>query len=307
VKENKETEGGKNKETEQNPLSSEETVGEILFSARTNAGRTKLQISEVTRMSEEILQYLETDNFDMLPARVYVRGFLRNYATELGLDVEHLLEKYEVQTGQTHKSKGDFWEVKEKTIEEKRSPVNISKNHILMAIGVIAVIIIVVLILRNGNDPDVSILRGIPDVKEIIDKENEKSQHSAELNSPEDSIETINSEKPKISSFNTQVKKQYNQPLKLSIIANPTDTAWFNIITISSTDGKPDTSYYDFILHPGEIKTLTAGDAFIFKTIGNAGGFGIEFREKKFSSIGGRNEVLKNIYFSRDSIYLGNN
>lgn len=307
MKENKEAEGGKDKESEQDPLSSEETVGEILFSARTKAGRTKHQISEITRISEEILQYLETDNFEMLPARVYVKGFLRNYAAELGLDVEHLLEKYEVQTGQTHNSKGDFWEVKEKTIEEKRAPVSITRAHILSAIGIIAVIIVAVLILKSGNDPDVSIPRGFPDLKDIVETEKMKKLDSPQLDITQDSIEALREERSKESDPGVRAESQYIQPLSLSIIANPSDSAWFDIITISSTDGAADTSTYDFILLPGEMKTLTAGDAFLFKTIGNAGGFVIEFRGERIPSLGDRNEVLKNIYFSRDSIYLGNN
>ncbi|MCD6378886.1 helix-turn-helix domain-containing protein [bacterium] len=307
MKEKKGAEGDKGKEDKQDPLSGEETVGEILFRERTKAGFTRKQISEATRISEEILQYLETDNFDMLPARVYVRGFIHNFAGELGLDVEHILEKYEVQTGQTHKSKGDFWEVKEKEIKERRSSVGISKNLSLSVIGVIVVTIIIIFALRSGNDPDVLIPSGLPDLEEIMDKEETRGRDFPVPPSTEDSVRIRNTEKLQEPPYDEKVNIEYIEPLKLKIIANSADTTWFDVITISSMDAKPDTTWLDFILFPGRVKTLTATDAFIFKTIGNAGGFRIEFRGKEIPSLGDKKEVLKNIYFTRDSISLGNN
>jgi hypothetical protein len=307
VKKNKGAEGENGEEDEQDPLSGEETVGEILFKARTKAEFTRKQISEATRISEEILQYLETDNFDMLPARVYVRGFLQNFAGELGLDVGHILEKYEVQTGQTHKSKGDFWEIKEKKIKERRSQIGISKSLILSVIGAIVVTIIIIFVLRSGNDPDVLIPGGFPDLEEFMDKEGVKGQNLPASPSPEDSVKIINTEKVQEPRHEEKDKIRYIEPLKLKIIANPADTTWFDMITISSMNEKPDTTRYDFILLPGRVKTLIATDAFIFKTIGNAGGFKIEFRGKEIPSLGDKKEVLKNIYFTRDSISLGNN
>ncbi len=304
MKENKGAKGEKGKEDKQGDLSGEETVGEILFSARMKSGVTRERISEVTRIPEEALKYLETDNFDMLPARVYVRGFLRNFAGELGLDVEHILEKYEVQTGQTHKSKGDFWEIKEKVIEEKKSSVNIPKNLILFVVGIIVVIIIVVLALRSEKDPEAVPPDAIPDVEEFMSKENIETRDLSVLPSYEDSIKTT---KVKKSPYTETVEKKDFEPLKLKIIANSSDTTWFDLITISLMNGNPDTTYYDFILLPGVVKTLTAADAFIFKTIGNAGGFRIEFKGENIPSLGERNEVVKNIYFGRDSISLANN
>ncbi len=304
MKENKGKKGEKGKEDNQGDLSGEETVGEILFSARMKSGVSRGEISEVTRIPEEALKYLETDNFDMLPARVYVRGFLRNFAGELGLDVEHILEKYEVQTGQTHISKGDFWEIKEKVIEEEKSPVSFSKNLILYLFGIIVVVIIVLLALQSEKDPEAVPPNAIPDMEEFMSKETIETRDPSVIPSSGDSIKTI---KVKKTPNTKTVKKKDFEPLKLKIVANSSDTTWFDLIAISLMDGNPDTTYYDFILFPGVVKTLTATDAFIFRTIGNAGGFGIEFKGKKVPSLGERNEVVKNIYFGRDSISLTNN
>lgn len=308
MSDNEKTTGDNGEVDSRDPLSGEETVGETLFSARKKAGVTRAQISESTRIPEETLKYLETDNFDMLPARVYVRGFIRNFAGELGLDVEHLLEKYEVQTGQTHKSKGDFWEVKEKTIEEKRTSTAIPKTLLLIVSVLTVVILIFVFVFRGEDRPDVSPQSAIPDVEEFVGKKKIKEGiNKKEINQSfhKDSLKISNSENVKENSHGEPDKKKIF-PLELKIIANKTDTTWFDIISISKNNQKPDTAYYDFILLPGGEKELTATDAFIFRKIGNAAGFRIEFNGEKIAPLGETGEVLENIYLSRDSIALGN-
>lgn len=52
------------------------------------------QIAEHTKISAGILEALENDNTQALPARVFVRGFLRQYARFVGLDPEHVVSLY---------------------------------------------------------------------------------------------------------------------------------------------------------------------------------------------------------------------
>ena len=98
-------------------FSSEETVGEILLQARERAQLSLEEVSQETRLSVKNIEFLETDNFEALPAKVYVRGFIRTYAAFLGLDVEYMLSKYEVQSGQTHKTRGDLWEIEAEVVD----------------------------------------------------------------------------------------------------------------------------------------------------------------------------------------------
>lgn len=50
--------------------------------------------SEATKVRESYLAALEQEEFSSLGSHVYVRGFLRSYATYLRLDPEPLLEAY---------------------------------------------------------------------------------------------------------------------------------------------------------------------------------------------------------------------
>ena len=81
-----------------------ETPGTILRRARETRGYTLQDLSTVTRIPLVSLGHLENDAFDELPAEVFVRGFLRNIARELGLAGEAVIESYEAQTGRSHRS-----------------------------------------------------------------------------------------------------------------------------------------------------------------------------------------------------------
>ena len=64
------------------------TAGEMLRSARTT-GRRKRELQTIAKqlcIREDCLQALEDGNYTALPEVVYILGFARNYAIELGLD-----------------------------------------------------------------------------------------------------------------------------------------------------------------------------------------------------------------------------
>ena len=69
-------------------------LGELLRKAREEKGWSLAQVEEATRIRSAYLQALEEEAYDRLPAPVYTRGFLKNYALYLGLDAEHLLTLY---------------------------------------------------------------------------------------------------------------------------------------------------------------------------------------------------------------------
>lgn len=53
------------------------------------------QVEAETRIRALFLAALEKEEYDELPAEIYVKGFLRNYALFLGLDPKEVMEKYE--------------------------------------------------------------------------------------------------------------------------------------------------------------------------------------------------------------------
>ena len=67
------------------------TIGEILKEARLDRKLTIKAASEATAIRAKYLEALEANEFDSLPSPVQARGFLRIYASYLGLDAEPLV------------------------------------------------------------------------------------------------------------------------------------------------------------------------------------------------------------------------
>jgi cytoskeletal protein RodZ len=66
-------------------------IGATLRNARIQRGLSIEQAAQDTRISPRFLEALEAEQFDSLPAPVYVRGFLRSYANYLRLDALPLM------------------------------------------------------------------------------------------------------------------------------------------------------------------------------------------------------------------------
>ncbi|MFA5932736.1 MAG: helix-turn-helix domain-containing protein [Microgenomates group bacterium] len=67
------------------------TVGQILKEAREQKVYTLEQVEKAIKIRKEMLIALESDNYKKLPPPTFVRGFIKNYATFLGLDSSKLL------------------------------------------------------------------------------------------------------------------------------------------------------------------------------------------------------------------------
>lgn len=71
-----------------------EHFGYPLRDARLKAGRSLDDISRRTKIPASMLERLEQENREALPAEVFVCGFLRAYARELGLDADEAVARY---------------------------------------------------------------------------------------------------------------------------------------------------------------------------------------------------------------------
>ena len=69
-------------------------LGETLKQAREALELPLREIEWATKIKAGYLEALEAEDLTSLPAPVYTRGFLRNYARYLGLDPQPLIEEY---------------------------------------------------------------------------------------------------------------------------------------------------------------------------------------------------------------------
>jgi cytoskeleton protein RodZ len=82
-------------------------VGTFLHQAR---NRRQIELSEVeaaTRIRLRYLSAIENEEWDVLPGGVYTRGFIRTYASFLGLDGERLVEDYRASVERWHRAPGE--------------------------------------------------------------------------------------------------------------------------------------------------------------------------------------------------------
>lgn len=74
------------------------TLGEKLKKLRSERRMSLNEASKYTRIQIKYLEYLENGLYDKLPANVYVKGFLKNYAECLGVDENTLVRMYEKES-----------------------------------------------------------------------------------------------------------------------------------------------------------------------------------------------------------------
>ena len=69
-------------------------IGEALHAARKERGLRAVDVARELRISADYLRWLESGDFDKLPAPTYVSGFLRSYGKFLGLDGADLASRF---------------------------------------------------------------------------------------------------------------------------------------------------------------------------------------------------------------------
>jgi len=75
------------------------SVGKFLQQERERKGLSLEAVSQATRISPRNLEAIENDDFASLPAPIFIRGFLKTYASFIGLEPYKVVALYETQTG----------------------------------------------------------------------------------------------------------------------------------------------------------------------------------------------------------------
>ena len=74
-----------------------DTLGQMLREARESRGESLEDVERVTHIRPRQLSALEADNYAALPSPAQARGYVKNYAQHLGLDVQEALGQYEAE------------------------------------------------------------------------------------------------------------------------------------------------------------------------------------------------------------------
>jgi cytoskeletal protein RodZ len=127
-------------------------IGNSLREARVGRNISLQQAEEDTKIRVKYVQAMENEDFDILPAGTYVKGFLRTYAEYLGLDYQVLIDEYNERFGTgEHREHIIHQHNMAKTVKTEAAPRRRQTNYFLVAI--IAVVIIAVLAYLGWGNP----------------------------------------------------------------------------------------------------------------------------------------------------------
>lgn len=77
-------------------------TGELLKSERINKNLSVQDVALSLKLSSKIINAIESGNLDQLPAKTFVRGFVKSYAQLLKLDAEQVLRQFQEEMGSTN-------------------------------------------------------------------------------------------------------------------------------------------------------------------------------------------------------------
>ncbi len=81
------------------------TVGEILKEARREQNLTLEEAESETKIRQKYLEALEDNDWQKLPSLTYTKGFIKNYAQFLGLNLELVMAFFRRQSAEVEKIK----------------------------------------------------------------------------------------------------------------------------------------------------------------------------------------------------------
>jgi len=72
-----------------------DSIGGLLRAERETRQLSIEEVSSTTRIPRRALQSLEEDRFEDLPSGVFVRGFIKAYASAVDIDADEVLERFD--------------------------------------------------------------------------------------------------------------------------------------------------------------------------------------------------------------------
>ncbi|MBR2011963.1 MAG: helix-turn-helix domain-containing protein [Alphaproteobacteria bacterium] len=265
------------------------TAGEILRNARTT-GRRKREISTVAKqlcIREEFLNALEEGNYTFIPETVYILGFARNYAMELGLNPDEIVEKIKKEMGLIPgacSASGDGADDEGPTCArpslKEENPAKaffvrvyqfIYQNWIWFAGALALIVLAIVLVFALGGDDKADVENTVP-VVEVV----------AKVNEPE--FKTVVRER-----FGTENREKAN------VILQAAQESWVKV-----EDGRGNT-VFSRVLVAGDVYYVPVGEKYK-ATFGNAGGVDVWVNGKLIPDIGKDGERKSGILLSPDSL-----
>ena len=272
----------------------EMTAGQMLYNARTT-GRRKREIATIAKLlciREEFLEALESGNYRLIPEDVYILGFARSYAVELGLDPDVVVEQLKRELGIMTRIMTEESEPEKKhgtpkcklkinkdcCIKYAKLSFNYVKKHwIWFSAGFTLMLVAIVLCVI------------------LLPKKSDIVQNVAPI-----SAETVNVATPATTSdpdFRFPVREKFNEKSakESRVVLQAEKESWVKI-----EDARGNTSF-SRVLVPGDVYYMPLSDKFK-GTFGNAGGIDVWVDGQLVKKVGPANTRKTGISMAPDAL-----
>ena len=301
-----------NAETDDWVFSSGISLGALLKKEREKKGLSHTQISQQIRLRPRFLEAIENEEWDLLPAPSFVRGFIRSYARVLGLDEERVVDLYGEEAGVDDFSQGF---VLPSIPQRKKWPFVVVGLLFLLA-AVLAFYAWFTVSTDSKGAAGTAIVQSLPAGEEPIALDEQQKTEmrpsveesalptaDSELTAGVSAVSPETQEKPKtpenvlpkpaVTRIAAEEKPEVKIPvpageaeaLKLQLKGHITERTWVRI----SIDGLKSKEY---VFGPSDTPEWKAEKGFEL-LIGNAGGIVLEFNGKKMDNLGKQGQVVR--------------
>lgn len=123
------------------------TVGQLLKEKRLEKKLTLDQVEKTTRIRAKFLEWIENNDFSKVGSPTVLKGFIRNYASHVGVDVDQIMAFYRRQSDDSTPNPGSF-----RARQIFHSPLRITPTlFAFVSIGALLLIFIGFLVLQFLN------------------------------------------------------------------------------------------------------------------------------------------------------------
>ena len=276
-----------------------------LRALREAKGLSLRDIYERTRISVFNLDAIENRQYHLLPAPVYARTFIKNYALAVGTDGKVLLDAYEqyLQSLNNHLQK-------EKETGKKRRKIKMHYKRLIWLLSAAMAVIVIIFILSHYDQPGPEIVPSQPAVP--IQKAPDKDPTGISPPAAPAPTQAIPGKEETDSIKNMPTSMQPRKEFQPGASTAPADSSPANIDRPEMPKSTAVKNYHLMIeakelvwlrvkgdRNQPEQMTLKAGEKlerfaseFFTIDIGNAGGIDIIFQGKAMGSIGKSGQVV---------------
>ncbi len=255
------------------------SFGEELRREREIRGISLKEIADATKVSKRFLEALERNDHRTLPAPVFTRGFVREYARYVGLNVEEIVNRYNFAAASDDRIEKPphvekYPQVPVRDISPKPPPkrgippvsARVNRNIIAMLLLIGALSGVAWWAVQYRGRTEAEPVEAVP-------------------------VTVTRAAVPPVLPPPESPTDDSRLRLGVEVVEN----AWVEL----EADGK---NVVKAEMKKGERRSFEAADAFRFRTIGNAAGLRLTLNGATVPPLGAEGEVVKNRVFDRDAL-----